>query len=221
MEYVEGSTLTDKILKDGAFHWLEALPIIKQVLSAIGHAHEAGIIHRDIKPNNILLDDKGTVKITDFGLAKDQTKMTNTISVTSGGTLYYMSPEHVKGFSFIDARSDLYSIGMTFYEMLTGIIPFQNIKSDFDIRESIVRKEFEKPRSINPTIPTELEMIVMRSISKNPDDRYQTADDMMQAIVDFEMQNDIAAKERTTKKELLNINCFYLLQKRVKICIKK
>jgi len=201
MEYVQGSTLTDKILKDGAFHWLEALPIIKQVLSAIGHAHEASIIHRDIKPNNIMLNDKGTVKITDFGLAKDQSKTTHTLSVASGGTLYYMSPEHVKGFSFIDARSDLYSIGMTFYEMLTGIVPFQNIKSDFDIRESIVRKEFEKPRSINPTIPAELEMIVMRSISKNPDDRYQTADDMMQAILDFEAQYGIAEKKQTEKKE--------------------
>jgi len=201
MEYVEGTTLTDKILKDGALQWLEALPIIKQVLSAIGHAHEAGIIHRDIKPNNIMLNDKGNVKITDFGLAKDQTKTTNTISVTSGGTLYYMSPEHVKGFSFIDARSDLYSIGMTFYEMLTGIVPFQDIKSDFDIRESIIRKEFDKPQSINPAIPSELENIVMKSISKNPDDRYQTADDLMQAILEFESQNSIAKGEQKAKKE--------------------
>ncbi len=194
MEYVEGQTLTDKILKDGAFRWLEALPIIKQVLSAIGHAHEAGIIHRDIKPNNIMLNEAGKVKITDFGLAKDQTSATNTISVTSGGTLYYMSPEHVKGFSFIDARSDLYSIGMTFYEMLTGIVPFQNINSDFEIRESIVRKEFDKPRSINPAIPADLEEIVMKSISKNPDDRYQTADAMIQALFEFETRNGIAGE---------------------------
>ncbi len=108
MEYVEGSTLTDKILQDGAFQWIDTIPIIKQILKAIGHAHEAGIIHRDIKPNNIMLNEKGMVKITDFGLAKDQTKSTNTISVTSGGTLYYMSPEHVKGFSFIDDAVSLF-----------------------------------------------------------------------------------------------------------------
>lgn len=201
MEYVPGTTLTDKILKDGAIHWLEAVPIMKQVINAISHAHKASIIHRDIKPNNIMLNDKGVVKITDFGLAKDQTKTPKTLTVASGGTLFYMSPEHVKGFSFIDARSDLYSIGMTFYEMLTGIVPFQNIKSDFDIRESIVRKEFDKPQSINPTIPSELETIVMRSIRKNPDDRYQTADDMMQAIVDFETKYGISEKTQTAKKE--------------------
>ena len=209
MEYVDGTTLTEKILKDGAFHWTEALRIIKQVLSAVGHAHEAGIIHRDIKPNNIMLNDKGFVKITDFGLAKDQTQSTNTITVTSGGTLFYMSPEHVKGSSFIDARSDLYSVGMTLYEMLTSIVPFQNIKSDFEIRESIVRQEFEKPRSINPAIPAGLEVIVMRSISKNPDDRYQTADAMMKAISDFEAEMEISetkAEEKVThtKDPLLN-----------------
>jgi len=201
MEYVEGSTLTDRILKDGAFQWLEALPIMKQVLNAIGHAHESGIIHRDIKPNNIMLSDKGVVKITDFGLAKDQTKTTNTMSITSGGTLFYMSPEHVKGFSFIDARSDLYSVGMTFYEMLTGTVPFKDIKSDFDIRESIVRKEFDHPRSINPDIPIDLETIVMRSISKNPDDRYQSADDMMTAVQDFETNHDNSATAVAEKKD--------------------
>ncbi len=199
MEYVEGTTLTEKILKDGAYHWVEALPIIKQVLSAVGHAHEAGIIHRDIKPSNILINDKGLVKITDFGLAKDQTQNTNTVSVTSGGTLYYMSPEHVKGFSFIDARSDLYSVGMTFYEMLTGIVPFQHIKSDFDLRESIIRKEFDKPRSINPTIPVKLESIIMKSIKKSPDDRYQTADDMMKAILDFEAEVGLSEKKSEEK----------------------
>jgi serine/threonine protein kinase len=198
MEYVDGSTLTEKIKNDGAFHWKDALPVIKQILGAIGHAHEAGVIHRDMKPNNIMLTDDGLVKITDFGLAKDQTKSGNTLSVTSGGTLYYMSPEHVKGFSFIDARSDLYSIGMTFYEMITGIVPFQNINSDFDIRESIVRKDFEKPGSVNPTIPVELEAIVMKSICKNPDDRYQTADDMIQDIHNFEVQYGLSDSDEVT-----------------------
>ncbi len=95
----------------------------------------------------------------------------------------------------------LYSIGMTCYEMLTGIVPFANIKSDFDIRESIIRKDFDKPRSINPTIPLELEMIVMKSINKNPDDRYQTAEDMIQAIENFESQYSLAEGEKKQKKE--------------------
>jgi serine/threonine protein kinase len=186
MEFVDGITLADKIIQDGAFHLKEALSILKQILSAMRHAHEAGIIHRDIKPNNIMLTSEGVVKITDFGLAKDLTNMTNTLTLTSGGTLFYMSPDHVKGSSFVDERSDLYSIGMTFYEMITGSVPFKNINSDFEIRETIMRKEFDTPISVNPDIPSELAAIVMKSISKEPENRYQTAEDMIQAIVDFE-----------------------------------
>ena len=103
MEYVDGINLYDKIKKEGPYKCKESIPILKQMLTAIGHAHKAGIIHRDIKPNNIMVTKEGVVKITDFGLAKDQNKSTSTVSITSGGTLYYMSPEHVKGFSFTDA----------------------------------------------------------------------------------------------------------------------
>ncbi len=141
MEFVEGINLFDKIKKDGAYKWQEALPILKQTLSGIGHAHSAGIIHRDLKPNNIMITNDRVVKVTDFGLAKDQSNMVTTMSLASGGTLYYMSPEHVKGISFTDKRSDIYSIGMTFYEMIAGTVPFKNMESDFDIRETIVRKE--------------------------------------------------------------------------------
>ena len=188
MEYVEGVNLLEKIKKDGAFHWQEALPILRQILTAIGHAHKAGIIHRDIKPNNIMLTGDSMVKITDFGLAKDQSVLSNTMTVASGGTLYYMSPEHIKGFAFTDKRSDIYSVGMTFYEMITGSVPFKDMNSDFDIRETIVRKEFEKPTSLNPEIPAELEAIVMKSIAKNPDSRYQTTDEMLRQVLDFEAQ---------------------------------
>jgi len=189
MEYVEGINLLDKIKKDGPYPWPESLPILKQMLSGVAHAHASGIVHRDIKPNNIMITRDGTVKITDFGLAKDQASGSNTLTIASGGTLYYMSPEHVKGFSFTDKRSDIYSLGMTFYEMLTGSVPFKDINSDFDIREKIVRKEFEKPTTINPDIPLELESIVMKAIAKNPDDRYQTAEEMLDAVLDFEEVN--------------------------------
>ncbi len=186
MEYVDGINLYDRIKKEGPYSCKESIPILKQILTAIGHAHKAGIIHRDIKPNNIMVTKEGVVKITDFGLAKDQNKSTSTVSITSGGTLYYMSPEHVKGFSYTDGRSDLYSIGMTYYEMITGKVPFQNINSDFDMRERIIRKDFEKPSIYNPKIPPGLEAIVMKSIAKDPDMRYQTAEEMLAALTKFE-----------------------------------
>lgn len=186
MEYVDGENLYDIIKKDGAYTCDQAIPLLKQILTAIGHAHKAGIIHRDLKPNNIMVTKDGVVKITDFGLAKDQTIEHNTVSIASGGTLYYMSPEHVKGFSFTDHRSDLYSIGMTFYEMITGKVPFQNINSDFDLRERIVRKVFERPSVYNKAIPSELESIIMKAIAKDPAERYQTANEMLSAVEMFE-----------------------------------
>jgi len=189
MEYVDGFNLLDIIRKDGAFPLQNALAMLKQILTAMGHAHKAGIIHRDLKPNNVMITTDGKVKITDFGLAKDQTSMTTTLSITSGGTLYYMSPEHVRGFQFTDKRSDIYSIGMTFYEMITGTVPFKNMDSDFDIRESIIRKETKKPTTFNPKIPPDLETIVMKSIAKEPDDRYQSTEEMLKAVLKFEAQD--------------------------------
>jgi serine/threonine protein kinase len=189
MEYVDGFNLLDIVRKDGAFPLQNALPILKQMLTAIGHAHSAGIIHRDLKPNNVMISIDGKVKITDFGLAKDQSIVTTTLSVTSGGTLYYMSPEQVRGFQYTDKRSDIYSIGMTFYEMITGTVPFKDLQSDFDIRETIIRKDIIKPTVYNENIPPELEVIVMKSISKEPDDRYQSAEEMLKAVLVFESQD--------------------------------
>ncbi|UCF62878.1 MAG: serine/threonine protein kinase [bacterium] len=186
MEFVEGINLQDKIKKDGAYFWKDTLPIIKQILSAIGHAHSTGIVHRDIKPSNVMISKQGTVKITDFGLAKDESSFTNTMTIASGGTLYYMSPEHIKGFSFIDKRSDIYSIGMTFYEMLTGSVPFKDITSDFELRETIVRKEYARPTAFNSDIPAGIEAIVLKSLAKDTDKRFQSAEEMFQAIEAFE-----------------------------------
>ena len=186
MEYIDGPTLSDLIQKRKGLSVFDSVAVLKQLLRAIGHAHQANIIHRDIKPNNIMLNSDGVVKITDFGLSKDQSSSRNTMTVQSGGTLYYMSPEHVKGFSFTDKRSDIYSLGMTFYEMLTGKVPFQNMETDFDIRESIIRKDFIKPTHFNPKIPKPLEAIIMKSIAKKPEDRYQSAKEMLEDIQRFE-----------------------------------
>lgn len=201
MEYIDGPNLSDIIRKKKGLNVYESISVVKQILRAIGHAHQANIIHRDIKPNNVMINSDGKVKITDFGLSKDQSVSQNTMTVQSGGTLYYMSPEHVKGFSFTDKRSDIYSIGMTFYEMITGNVPFQNLDTDFDIRESIVRKDFIKPSHFNPKIPKPVENIIMKSISKLPDDRYQNAEEMLEDIQRFEasLKGTAAVKEFSTK----------------------
>jgi serine/threonine protein kinase len=185
MEYIEGITLTEKIKNDGALPWRKGTPILQQILTSIGHAHQAGIIHRDIKPNNIMLANNGQIKITDFGLAKDQQGNAHTMTITSGGTLYYMSPEHVKGFAFTDHRSDIYSIGMTAYEMLTGKVPFSRAETDFDIREKIMRKGFPSLRKWEPDIPRELDKIIMKSIAKQPEKRYQSAEEMLTELNAF------------------------------------
>lgn len=200
MEYVEGTDLFEIVAKDGAFSWQESIVIIKQILSAIGHAHKAGIIHRDLKPHNIMLTDGSIVKITDFGLAKDESNRMHTMTVASGGTINYMSPEHVKGFSFIEKRSDLYCIGIILYEMVTGEVPFKNLDSDFDIRESILRKDFDTPTSINTKIPAELEAIIMKSIEKNPEDRFQTAEEFLEALEDFGKGIKIKYKRKISSK---------------------
>ena len=185
MEYVDGCTLSQKIREQETLNWQECVNIFKQILSAIGHAHRAGIIHRDIKPNNIMLNREGLVKITDFGLAKDQRNLSHTQTSSTGGTLYYMSPEQVKGLQFTDNRSDIYSLGLTFYEMLAGKIPFRKNDTDFTIREAIIKRQFPPPTHFNPAIPVGLNTIVMRAIEKRPEDRYQTVDEMLEAIEHF------------------------------------
>ena len=186
MEYVDGKTLSQKIRENDSIPWQECLGIFKQILSAIGHAHRAGIIHRDIKPNNIMLTRDGMVKITDFGLAKDQKNLSHTQTSSTGGTLYYMSPEQVKGLHFTDNRSDIYSLGLTLYEMLAGKIPFRKDDSDFAIREAIIKHQFPPPTHFNPSIPVGLNSIVMRSIEKRPEDRFQSIDEMLESMEQFE-----------------------------------
>lgn len=205
MEYVEGKDLYDIVAKNGAFSWQDSIAVIKQILSAVGHAHKAGIVHRDLKPHNIMLTTNNQVKITDFGLAKDESNTMRTMTVASGGTLNYMSPEHVKGFSYIEKRSDLYCVGIILYEMVTGEVPFKDVKSDFDIRESILRRDFDTPTKINKKIPTELEAIIMKSIEKHPEDRFQTAEQMLQMIYDFEKGKKFTYKSKRRSNKSKNV----------------
>jgi len=200
MQYVESVSLGDKIKSDGPLRYEEACAMIKQVLTALGHAHHEQVLHRDIKPKNILLTPQGLVKVVDFGLAKIQQNSNITLSHETGGTLYYMSPEQVLGLDKVDRRSDIYSAGMTLYETLTGRMPFEKTESDFAIRKAIVEKKFPPPNHYNPLVPEALANIVAKAITKDPDKRFQTAEEMVAALEKFEREAAAAAQPREKKR---------------------
>ena len=172
MEYVEGITLKEYIEQQGKLDIREAIYFITQILRALQHAHDKGIVHRDIKPQNILLVSDGTIKVTDFGIARFSRSETRTMTEGAIGSVHYISPEQAKG-SITDAKTDLYSSGVVLYEMLTGKLPFQS-----DNAVSVALMQLQKdpvmPREINPEIPVGLEQIVIRAMQKNPNDRYQS-----------------------------------------------
>jgi serine/threonine protein kinase len=182
MEYVEGGTLSDRIRAGGAMLASKAIPIFKQITTALDHAHQVGVIHRDIKPSNVMLSANDFVKITDFGLAKIQQVSNVTVTMGTGGTLYYMSPEQVKGLANVDARGDIYSIGMTLYETLAGRVPFGNDATDFDVRQSIVEGKIPPLERFSPSVPRELAEVVLRSTHRDPSKRYQTCAEMCNAL---------------------------------------
>lgn len=193
MEYVDGVTLAKMVAENGPLDYTYTLSILKQVLVAMSHAHKVGVIHRDIKPANIMLNSKNVVKITDFGLAKLQlnldssTNMTTKTS-TTGGTLFYMSPEQTKSLANVDLRTDIYSIGMTFYEMLAGRIPFEKTESSFTIQKAIVEQKFPPPQQFNQRVPVKLGKLIMKAIKKDPEKRFQNANEMLESISQFEGQ---------------------------------
>ena len=201
MEYVEAKPLSHVIQENGAFSLNESVSIAKQLLNAIGHAHKVGVIHRDIKPSNILLSQDGRIKVTDFGLAKviKQKGPASTVTQTRAGTLYYMSPEQVKGLKNVDKRSDLYSLGMTVYEMIVGRTPFEKTDSDFTIQKKIVEGEIPSPLKFDSNIPKKLTKIILKSIDKDPEKRYQKADDMIEALDNFETEISPAKKSLIPK----------------------
>ena len=190
MEYVEGQTLADHLQTHSPIAWPQALPLIKQLLSALDYAHERGIIHRDLKPRNIMLTEQGEVKVMDFGLAKmlGQGSGETTVTGARGGTLCYMSPEQARGLKNVDHRSDLFSLGLTLYEVLAGRLPFRKDDSDFIILKAIVEKRFPSPDTFNRTLPRPLSKIIMKALEKNPAKRYQSAGEMLAAIEAFEKQ---------------------------------
>ncbi len=182
MEYIGGGTVSDK-MDWGPIKWDDARPIVLEMISALEHAHGVGVVHRDIKPGNILLTDSGHVKVTDFGLAKLRTG-DGTATVTQGiaGTLYYMSPEQVKGDRNLDGRSDLYALGMTVYEMLSGRLPFERGGSEFETMRTIVEKEYPPLSQFVPGLPPGVSEAVMKALVKDPNERYANAAAMRAAF---------------------------------------
>lgn len=183
MEYVDGITLKEYIEQQGVINWKEAVHFTSQILAALQHAHDKGIIHQDIKPQNIMLLQDGTIKVTDFGIARFSRMDTKNTSENAIGSVHYISPEQARG-EMTDAKADIYSIGIVMYEMLTGVLPFQ---SDNAVSVAIMQlqEEAKRPREIVPNLPLGLEQITMRAMQKNPTDRYQSAAEMLMDINEF------------------------------------
>jgi beta-lactam-binding protein with PASTA domain/predicted Ser/Thr protein kinase len=180
MEYVRGRTLRDAIRSEGPILPERAAEIADAVARALGSAHEAGLVHRDIKPGNIMLTSDGEVKVMDFGIARTATGDTLTQTAAVLGTASYLSPEQAQGQS-VDGRSDIYSLGCVLYEMVTGRPPFTG-DSPVSIAYKHVKEDPVPPSGINPDVPQDLEAVIMKAMAKNQANRYQSADEMRQDL---------------------------------------
>ena len=182
MELIDGITLKQYINRKGILNWKEALHFTTQIVKALEHAHSRGIIHRDIKPHNIMLLKDGNVKVADFGIARLLTTQ-NTLTKQTLGSVHYISPEQAKG-DAADTRSDLYSVGVVMYEMLTSRLPFEG-DSPVSIAIQHISSVPLQPREINPDIPIGLEEITMKAMDPNINTRYQSATEMIADLEDF------------------------------------
>jgi len=189
MEYIDGITLTEYIAKQGVLKWREALDFVRQILKALQHAHDRGIVHRDIKSQNVMLLKDGTIKVMDFGIARFNREIDKTISEKAIGSVHYISPEQARG-DVTDEKSDLYSVGVMLYEMLTGVKPFDG-DDPLSIALMHTNKNPKRPTEINSSIPEGLEEITLRAMQKDPAKRYQTAGEMISDLREFEKNPSI------------------------------
>lgn len=180
MELVKGKTLKEIIVEDGRMGWKWSVKIAKQIAQALEVAHKNNIIHRDIKPHNIIITEDGVAKVTDFGIAKAVSNSTITAFGTTIGSVHYFSPEHARG-GYTDAKSDLYSLGVVLYEMVTGRVPF-----DADTPVSVALKHMQEtpvsPIVLNPAIPKSLNDLILKAMEKDPNMRYSSATEMIEDL---------------------------------------
>ncbi len=179
MEYVAGRPLKDLVREQGALEPAAAIDIVLQILQAARVAHKRGVIHRDLKPHNVILDEEGRARVTDFGIARaGASDMTLTGSIM--GTAQYLSPEQAQGYSVTEA-SDLYSVGVILYELLTGVVPFEG-ETAVAVAFKQVSAEPRPPSELNPAIPLSLDAVVLRALAKDPAARYADADELIAAL---------------------------------------
>ena len=232
MELIQGKTLKEIINQDGSLPWKWSVNIAIQIASALEAAHKNNIVHRDIKPHNIIITEEGVAKVTDFGIAKAVSNATITAFGTTIGSVHYFSPEHAKG-GFTDAKSDLYSLGVVMYEMLTGRVPF-----DADTPVSIALKHMQEipvePYKINSSIPYSINKIIMKAMQKDPNLRYQSATEMIKdlknslknpdgdfvgdvRVSEVAPINEAATKEKSRKKEKNGLKKYFSEHPKMKI----
>ena len=179
MEYVDGRSLKDVLRQDGAMDAGSAIDVVIQILRAARFAHKRGVIHRDLKPHNVILDEEGRARVTDFGIARaGASDMTMTGSIM--GTAQYLAPEQAQGHP-VSATADLYSIGVILYELLTGVVPFEG-ETAIAIAYKQVSAQPRSPREVEPSVPVGLDAIVMRSLAKEPSQRFADADEFIAAL---------------------------------------
>lgn len=189
MEYIDGITLKEFMEQQGVIKWKDCIHFIIQILRALQHAHDRGIVHRDIKPQNIMLFPDGTIKVMDFGIARFAREEGKTISDKAIGSVHYISPEQASG-DVTDEKSDIYSVGVMMYEMLTGEKPFDG-ENPVSVALMHMQNEAKPLRSVNDSVPEGLEEIVLRAMQKEASKRYQSASEMIKDIEEFKKNPSI------------------------------
>ncbi len=183
MEYIDGITLKEFIERQGSLRWKDAVYFTIQILKGLQHAHDKGIVHRDVKPQNIMVLSDGTIKVADFGIARFARNEQRTITDKAIGSVHYISPEQARG-EKTDEKADIYSVGVMLYEMLTGQLPFE-AESAVSVAIMQLQRDPKQPTEINPSIPLGLEQITMHAMQKTPERRYQSASELLCDLEQF------------------------------------
>ena len=203
MEYIKGKTLKQIILQNGSMNYNQAIDYAIQIAKALECAHKNNIIHRDIKPHNILVTEDGIVKVTDFGIAKASSSVTITNTSTVMGSAHYFSPEQAKA-SFVDFRTDIYSFGIVLYEMVTGRVPY-DAESPVSVALKHIQEPVVPPKHINDSIPENLNRLILKAIEKEPIKRYQTVKDMLLDLQRIQNNSSYAISTNSMENEYTRI----------------